>query len=222
MTESELPDPQFVARQLRRPSGEFAEEIGRKMNRANEPIYDLTLEVLDLESGDRVLEIGFGNGAFFEDLLSLEDGIRACGIDLSEEMVEVAREENRDAVRRGRLELYQGNSDDLPFGGRSFDAVFCNMVVYFWDEPARHLKEVFRVLEPGGKFYTGMRSRESMLVFPFVEFGFNLYTVAEWEELLARNGFIVEETHRRADPEIELDGLELELESCCLVATKEV
>ncbi|MCW9706126.1 hypothetical protein [Fodinibius salsisoli] len=43
------PDPEFIAQQLRRPSGGFASEVGKKMNQVNEPLYDLTLEVMQPE-----------------------------------------------------------------------------------------------------------------------------------------------------------------------------
>lgn len=214
------PDPEFMAQQLRKPSGNFAPKIGQKMNLVNKPLYDLTFDVMKLKKNDCILEIGFGTGKFFDQLFSSENEIQIKAIDFSEAMVEEASKRNQDAVSSGKLDIKLGTSESIPYPDQSFDAVYSNMVVYFWDQPDEHLKEVKRVLKPGGIFYTGMRTRESMLVFPFVEYGFNLYSTKEWEKILNRNGFKVEETHRRFDPQLDFEGNKLSLESCCIAAKK--
>lgn len=214
------PDPEFIAQQLRRPSGDFASKVGQKMNQVNEPLYDLTINVMQPDDSDMILEIGFGTGKFFNKLFSRADGLQVNGIDFSEAMVETAEKHNSDAISSGKLKIKQASSDALPFPDQSFDKVFCNMVIYFWDQPENHLKEIRRVLKPGGTFYTGIRTRESMLVFPFVEYGFNLYTTEEWEEVLGRNGFSLTGTHKRMDAELDFEDNKLRLESCCIVAER--
>lgn len=72
------------------------------------------------------------------------------------------------------------SSDKMPFADNSFDKVFCINVIYFWEQPAEHLKEIYRVLKPGGKFYTTIRSKESMAEMPFTKYGFNMYSQSEW------------------------------------------
>lgn len=220
LSKEELPDPEFIAQQLRQPSGDFAPQVGQKMNQVNKPLYDLTFEVLELQENDHILEIGFGNGRFFNDLFSIENKIRVKAIDFSEAMVEAARKGNQEAITSGKLNIKLGSSDAIPFPGQSFDKVFCNMVIYFWDQPEEHLKEVRRVLKSGGTFYTGIRTRESMRVFPFIEYGFNLYSVNEWKEILNKNGFSLKEIHKRMDPEIEVQGDTVRLESYCIIAEK--
>lgn len=214
------PDPEFVARQLRKPSGDFAQQIGEKMNQVNEALYDLTLDAMQLEEGDKILEIGFGTGKFFSRLFSKEKALQVSGIDFSDKMVETAKENNRHAIVSSKLNIKSGSSDAIPFPDGSFDKVFCNMVIYFWDQPGIHLKEVRRVLKPGGKFYTGLRTRQSMLLFPFVKHGFNLYEKDNWIEILGQNGFSYIDTQSKMDPELELKGNTIRLESCCIVAEK--
>ena len=216
------PDPKFIAQQLREPSGEFAEQVGKNMNKVNEALYFLTLETMQLQDEERVLEIGFGTGKFFERLLEEAKGLQVNGIDFSDEMVKTALENNRDAVDSGDLEIKWGRSDDIPFPNETFDKVFCNMVIYFWDKPEKHLKEVYRVLKPGGTFFTGIRTPESMMVFPFVKYGFNLYETEEWQETLKQNGFSFSVVQGRTDPEIEMEGNKLRLESRCIAARKDL
>lgn len=117
--------------------------------------------------------------------------------------------------------LKEGNSSDIPFPSQSFDKVFCNMVIYFWDQPAEHLKEVNRVLKSNGRFYTGLRTKDSMLQLPFIEHGFNLYDKEQWCALLQQNGFQILRIAEKLDPEIEVNNKSVQLKSICIAAEKE-
>ncbi|WP_138429086.1 class I SAM-dependent methyltransferase [Fodinibius saliphilus] len=215
------PDPRFIAQQLRKPSGDFAKEVGQKMDIVNKPLFDLTLEVLNPNENDRILEIGFGTGKFLEKMFSIEENIDISGIDYSEEMVKLAKQNNPDLLSSDKLDLRKAESDSLPFDDSSFDKVFCNMVIYFWDHPKEHLAEIYRILKPGGAFYTGMREYESMLTFPFVEHGFNLFRVEQWENILVKNGFSLLESRRQQDAPLEIDDMKIQLISCCIAAGKD-
>lgn len=215
------PGPKVIAQQLRKPTGEYAKRVGDNMDKVNEALYNLTLDAMEPQVGDRILEIGFGTGKFFEKMITREREVRVSGIDYSEEMVEIAKNNNLNSITSGKLNLQLGNSDAIPFPDASFDKVYCNMVIYFWDKPENHLKEIHRVLKPRGKFYTGIRSRKSMAPFPFVKFGFTLYKGVEWKNILKQNGFFPLETQKQLDPPIEFNGDQLQLESYCIVAMKD-
>lgn len=212
-------EPERMAGQLRKPSGEQAREIGLVMNKANEPLYRLLLQSLDLADKEAVLEIGFGNGMFFDQVFAAARNLQVTGIDYSPEMVAEATVNNSSRVASGELSLLTGSSDDLPFPDRSFDKVFCSMVIYFWDNPHLHLQEVHRVLKPGGRFLAGIRSKETMALFPFTKYGFTLYEEEEWRDELQKNGFTYVRTDTRTD-EISIEGENFQLRSLCLVAEK--
>lgn len=218
--EENKPSPEFVARQLRKPSGEFAEKVADKMNQANAPLFDLTLQTMQLADNQSVLEIGFGSGEFFDRIFQQAEQLDICGLDYSEEMVNSATARNQSAVDSEQLTLKLGNSNDIPFPDGTFDKVFCNMVVYFWDQPEQHLGEVLRVLKPGGRFYTGLRSKASMTKLPFVEHGFNLYEQSEWCSILRENGFTVARIAKKLDAEMEIENRDMRMESICIVAEK--
>lgn len=215
-----MKDLKFIAQQLRKPAGDFAATIADKMNEGNKPLYDLTFSSMNLHDGDTVLEIGFGNGFHFTEFLSLKNNLTLCGIDYSEEMVKQATERNLKFVNSGELLLTEGSSDKLPYADQIFDFVFCNMVIYFWENPEDHLKEICRVLKQDGKFYTGMRSKESMLQLPFTKHGFELYSVEDWSNLLKDNGFTIKNTYQKTDPGFEESGKVIRLESVCIAAEK--
>jgi ubiquinone/menaquinone biosynthesis C-methylase UbiE len=190
------------------------------MGAGNRPLYDLTLNSMTFRNNDSILEIGFGSGTHFSDLLAKAKGLKLTGIDYSPEMTELAKATNKKFVDSGKLKLFTGDSSQLPFKDGSFNTVFCNMVVYFWDDPSEHLNEIQRVLKPGGIFYTGMRTRQSMQQFPFTKFGFNLYSIDEWKSVLQLHGFMVVGELKQKDPLFDDGENRVQLESVCIAAEK--
>lgn len=213
-------NPELMAQQLRKPTGQLAKKIGYQMNHFNEVLYDFVFGLMDLKDHEKLLEIGFGNGKFFDRLLSQAKYLNATGIDFSDEMVKEAKDNNQYSISRGDLELFCGSSDNLPFQNDYFDKVFCNMVIYFWDEPANHLKEIHRVLKPNGKFYAGLRTKESTLKFPFAKYGFTFYETDEWNSILKENGFLPIGNQRKLEPLIMDDKQKIQLESICFIGEK--
>ncbi|MBD3615085.1 MAG: class I SAM-dependent methyltransferase [Gracilimonas sp.] len=215
-----MEDLKLIADQLRKPAGEFAGKVADKMSIGNRPLYDLALQAMEIKENDLILEIGFGGGEHFKDFLTRVENVQIRGIDYSEDMVERASANNGNFIDSGLLKLFLGNSNSLPFKDEAFDKVFCNMVVYFWEDPAEHLKEIRRVLKPGGKFYTGMRSRESMLDLPFTKYGFNLYTETGWRSILEENEFSVQGSTHKTDPVLKEGEEEIQLESIFITSEK--
>ncbi len=176
-----------LARQLRRPTGNAGKETGILMNRSNHYMYQFTLEQMQLKDGDQVLEIGFGNGHFFPQVLSAAENLSLYGIDYSRLMVEETRRANSNLIQNGQLQLVNGNSNALPYPDQYFDVIFCINVIYFWDQPEDHLKEIRRVLKTGGRFFATCRSKENMALMPFTRWNFKPYTADEWETELKKN-----------------------------------
>jgi ubiquinone/menaquinone biosynthesis C-methylase UbiE len=209
-----------VARQLRKPSGRMAKKVGRKMNESNGLLYDFTLDEMQLTEGDNILEIGFGNGKFFDKIFSRRNNLTISGLDYSAEMVNEARRHNKDAIDAGRLILRYGNSDKIPFPDNNFDKVFCINVIYFWDNPGQHLQEIYRVLKPGGKFYSVLRDKETMLQIPFTKFGFNMYEQSEWESVLKNNRFNIRGVKKISGQEFKLRDKKYQNLSWCFIGEK--
>jgi len=207
------PNTRTIAAQLRRPSGSLGKKVGEKMNRSNAPLYDFALQNLRLAAGERVLEIGFGNGKHFPQLLAQASELHLTGLDFSAEMLREAQQNNPD---NPQLHLVAGSSEQMPFPDAAFDAVFCVNVIYFWENPAAHLREVRRVLRPGGRFLAAVRSPETMAHLPFTQHGFRLYDEAAWSALLLQNGFHNVKTARQMEPPVQFEGGEYVLESLCI------
>jgi ubiquinone/menaquinone biosynthesis C-methylase UbiE len=93
--------------------------------------------------GSNVLDIGCGTGHLAGELM--HRGYMAWGVDLSEAMVKYAREHySRDRFRVGDIE-------QIPFPDNTFDAVMCLGVMEYLDKDEPALREMWRVLKPGGR-----------------------------------------------------------------------
>jgi SAM-dependent methyltransferase len=94
----------------------------------------------EFAAGSRVLDLGCGEGAQISAMLT-DQGVWACGIDLSTVALKTCRKRNVDVV--------QGLGERLPFLTESFDGVICKVVLPYTDERAT-ISEIGRVLRLGG------------------------------------------------------------------------
>lgn len=216
------PTPEFIAQQLRQPNGVFAKTIGARMNESNRNLYKLVLQNLALQPGDQVLEIGFGNGHFFKEVLHKAERLKLYGIDYSAAMVKAARKDNTDLIREGLLKLQMGSSDNLPYATGLFDAVFCINVIYFWDKPFTHLQEIWRVMKPGARFYVGIRPKEIMEKLPFTTPVFKLRSTEEIQRIFAECGFELLQTQQKNEPPVTMYGTTYDMAGMCMVFEKKV
>jgi ubiquinone/menaquinone biosynthesis C-methylase UbiE len=140
----------FVTKQFGHPSGLFGKFIGNGMAKRN--IYDAqwTVSVLDIQPQQRVLEIGFGPGVSTQLVAEKASQGFVAGIDHSQTMVQAASQRNAQAIRTGRMELKQGEVGSLPYPDESFDVALSLHSIYFWQNPVECLREIKRVLKPGG------------------------------------------------------------------------
>ncbi len=111
------------------------------------------LELLDIQPGERVLEIGCGTGEALTDLARRAGPSgRVCGLDLSAGMLSVARGRiGRGAARP--TALVRGDAARLPFPNEAFDAAFLSFTLELFPvgEMASVLRECGRALRPGGR-----------------------------------------------------------------------
>ena len=138
-------------RQYKSPHGPMGWLAGERMVHQHRLETAWTLNLLEIEPTDTVLEVGFGAGQGIKLAAEQVPHGRVLGIDLSEMMVRVATRRNAQAVKAGRVALAQGTMTALPFADHSFDKIMTIHTFYFWPEPLRVLRELSRVLKPGGR-----------------------------------------------------------------------
>jgi arsenite methyltransferase len=108
--------------------------------------------VADLHDGETVLDLGSGAGA---DVLISARRVaptgRAIGLDMTDEMLELARANARDAGIEN-VEFVKGYIEDIPLPDDSVDVVISNCVINLSADKSKVLAESARVLRPGGRF----------------------------------------------------------------------
>jgi SAM-dependent methyltransferase len=137
--------------QFGHPRGLIGSLVGRIMAIENRTRNTWALTLLDVQPGDRVLELGFGPGMAIERLACTTAASAIAGIDHSATMVRQARRRNAAAIATGRIDLQLGSFDTLPFPEGSFDRVLAVNALHFTSDLASGLSSVHRVLQPGGR-----------------------------------------------------------------------
>jgi phosphatidylethanolamine/phosphatidyl-N-methylethanolamine N-methyltransferase len=135
------------------------------------------LQQMDIQPGERVLEVGVGTGI---NLSLYPKSCRMTGIDFSSSMLEKARER----VARGglrQLRLLQMDAADLKFADDSFDIVYAPYLISVVPDPVKVAQEMRRVCRPGGRIIflnhflspNPLVSRVERLISPFtIHIGF--------------------------------------------------
>jgi SAM-dependent methyltransferase len=106
----------------------------------------------ELKPGDVVLDLGSGGG--IDVLLSarrVAPGGKAYGLDMTDEMLALARENQRKAGITN-VEFLKGDIEHIPLPDASIDVIISNCVINLASDKRRVLAEAFRVLKPGGRF----------------------------------------------------------------------
>lgn len=100
------------------------------------------------QSGDNVLEVGVGTGISIPQYPS---GVTVTGIDVSDEMLEHARDKSSDYGDRVHLDVMDG--ENLSYEDNTFDKVVAMYVVSVTPEPSVMVEEMKRVCKPGGELF---------------------------------------------------------------------
>jgi ubiquinone/menaquinone biosynthesis C-methylase UbiE len=209
-----------IAAQLRRPEGEAGLQVGKKMNEGNSHINLFTIAALDPQPHEHILEIGMGNGFFVKDILSIHESIRYTGCDFSEAMVEEAKKINKSFVLGGRAAFYSGSADNMPFDDSVFDAVFTVNTIYFWDDIPKVLADIRRVLKPSGRLVVSVRPRGVMELYPFTKYGFKMFSKNDLADVISKNRFRIKEVLEKKEPDQQINGKTVVVESLIVVAEK--
>jgi ubiquinone/menaquinone biosynthesis C-methylase UbiE len=110
------------------------------------------LAALGLTEG-KVLDVGTGPGTLVRQLARELPGLQVYGIDLSEDMIELARAHARHEHLEERVQFESSDVAHLPYPDQCFDVVVSTISMHHWSELAQPLRELYRVLRPGGRVW---------------------------------------------------------------------
>ena len=145
-----------------------------------------------------VLDVGCGGGRTVSKLAALASEGNVFGVDYSEASVAASRRKNKRGIREGRVDIRHASVSELPFAPDKFDLVTAVETHFYWPDLPADVREVQRVLRPGGAFLIvseaykgGKRARQNqMFADAMSRTGtFSHLTVEEHRELLAGAGY---------------------------------
>jgi ubiquinone/menaquinone biosynthesis C-methylase UbiE len=179
--------------------------IVRDMNLRHATMTDWGLLHLTVQKSAAILDVGCGGGWTVRKLAALAPEGMVIGLDYSAASVAVSREANSKEIEARRVQIGQGSVVALPFPDQTFDIVTAVETHYYWPDLPANVREILRVLKPGGTFaliaetYRGgpLRFLYGILM-PLL--GAAFLSDAEHRDLLTQAGFIeVETTHRSGE-----------------------
>ncbi len=173
------------------PAGDAGRDMILRMNREHGPLRAWGFTHIPV--GRSVLDVGCGAGAALRELAEQYPEANLTGCDISPLAVETATALNGPFVNAGRMRFLRCGVPDLPFADGAFDTVFSVESLYFWPDQLAGLREIRRVLAPGGHFMTalemvgGMMNERQLAIVKHLKMA--CPTRDELSDLLASAGF---------------------------------
>ena len=173
------------------PAGDAGRDMILRMNREHGPLRAWGFAHIPV--GRSVLDVGCGAGAALRELAERYPEAVLTGCDISPLAIETATALNEALVKSGRMRFLLCGVPDLPFDDGAFDTVFSVESLYFWPDQIAGLREIRRVLAPGGWFMTALEMVGGMMNERQLEIAEHLKmfcpTRAELADLMTGAGF---------------------------------
>jgi SAM-dependent methyltransferase len=209
-----------VAQQLARPSGEGGVQMTTAMNTTNAFITARSLESLAVSAGERLVEVGPGNGKLSREAVRTlgADG-RYLGFEYEEDIAALARATLGETGVP--VDVRSGDFLSHPPEGPGADALLAVNVLYFFDDLPAFTARCRDWLRPGGRAVIGLRSLDAMADLPFIEHGqFHLRPLDALLRALHSSGFEGIEARYFDEGTTELGDLTVSVDSIVVRARR--
>jgi len=136
--------------QLRTEFNEWARAgKGESMEKGHRPVGEQAIARMRISPGARVLDVGCGSGWATRMLAEYAFNGQVIGLDISDEMIRVARESSRSFAN---VNFEIASAEQLPFNEHEFTHAFSMESLYYYRNIPQALREIHRVLKPSGLF----------------------------------------------------------------------
>ena len=169
----------------------------RNMNSRHSKVTDWGLSQASIGNQDIILDVGCGGGRTVSKLAAIATQGKVYGIDHSAESVAMAVRTNKQWIDIARVEVREASVSRLPFPESTFDIVTAVETHFWWPALPTDMREVLRVLKPGGRLiiiaevYRGAEAFASKAVERYSEkTGMALLSVEQHRELFTGAGYL--------------------------------
>jgi arsenite methyltransferase len=174
---------------------------GASMEKGHRPIGEQAIELMEIPSHARVLDVGCGSGWATRLMAEKARTGRVVGIDIADGMIAIAAETSKTV---SNVEFRAASAEKLPFEDGEFTHAFSMESLYYYSDVLVALKEIKRVLEPGGLFVTVIdlytENKPSHQWVEQLKVPVHLLSIREYRSLFERAGFINLRDQRLYDP----------------------
>jgi ubiquinone/menaquinone biosynthesis C-methylase UbiE len=121
------------------------------MNESHAMLTDWGVSHVEIGQEWIILDVGCGGGRTVGKLAKSADAGQVYGVDYAEGSLTASRNYNRRLIADGRVHIKDGTVSKLPFADCMFDLVTAIETQYYWPDLQKDMREIRRVLKPGGK-----------------------------------------------------------------------
>jgi ubiquinone/menaquinone biosynthesis C-methylase UbiE len=140
----------YILNQARKPNRGIGRFFLWIMNKSHSNLTDWGLKHVPIEKGFTILDVGCGGGRTIQKLAAAATDGMVYGIDYANGSVAASRAKNSLLIKAGRVEIQKASVSQLSFPENKFDLVTAVETQYYWPDPANDMREILRVLKPGG------------------------------------------------------------------------
>ena len=177
------------------------------MERGHRPVGEQAIEEMRVPDDGRVLDVGCGSGWATRLLARQATRGEVIGIDISDEMIRIARESTSDVPN---VEFQVASAESLPFDEARFTHAFSMESLYYYDDVLAALQEIHRVLATEGLFVTVVdlyqENAPSHHWIETLQVPVHLLSIAQYHSLFRQAGFANVRDERIHDPTPIPDG----------------
>jgi ubiquinone/menaquinone biosynthesis C-methylase UbiE len=140
----------YVLNQVRKPTKWVGRFFLWIMNLSHSSVTGWGLQHVRVEKDFTVLDVGCGGGRTVQKLAAIATEGVVYGVDYANGSVAASRAKNAKLIGLGRVEIRQASVSQLPFPENKFSLVSAVETQYYWPDLLKDMREILRVLRPGG------------------------------------------------------------------------
>lgn len=146
----------YLGRQVKKPTRFVGRLFAHMMNDSHSALTDWALTHLKIDKSMSALDVGCGGGKTLEKLA--KSAAVVYGVDYAAGSVGESQAHNKMLIAEGRVHVQRASVSQLPFADEMFDLVTAIETQYYWPDLANDMREILRVLKPGGRLMVVVES----------------------------------------------------------------